>query len=260
MPHWASTKPSEKGDWSPFDANSGDGGDHAAHLAKLQSRSIDARSDISEADLRRQFDMMMSEAAAIQRTGNSPPSDATMIAFYDNALPIAYTTMRQHARRANHKTLLAHHMDIMSQVRAEVNSRAPAAPPDEGVVNVDTDPKDGPRSLEDVEAGVDCRLRHAPRREEGGEEGSPFPTSLFEAIKGSPQLTHQRVPVLVEGEQVRGRAHVKWHVGVKETLQVGLSDVNGREIIIPSRSEQKDETDRGRLSNHCGEFPHWGIK
>jgi hypothetical protein len=109
-----------------FDANSGDGGDHAAHLAKLQSRSIDARSDISEADLRRQFDMMMSESAAIQRTGNSPPSEATMIAFYDNALPIAYTTMRQHARRAKHTTLLAHHMDIMSQVRAEVNSRAPA--------------------------------------------------------------------------------------------------------------------------------------
>jgi hypothetical protein len=70
--------------------------------------------------------MMMSESAAIQRTGNSPPSEATMIAFYDNALPIAYTTMRQHARRAKHTTLLAHHMDIMSQVRAEVNSRAPA--------------------------------------------------------------------------------------------------------------------------------------
>jgi hypothetical protein len=58
----------------PFDANAGDGGDHAAHLAKLQSRTIDARSDISEADLRRQFEMMMSERAAIMRTGNTPPS------------------------------------------------------------------------------------------------------------------------------------------------------------------------------------------
>ena len=47
-----------------FDANSGDGGDHAAHLSRLQSRTIDARSDISESDLRRQFDMMMSESAA----------------------------------------------------------------------------------------------------------------------------------------------------------------------------------------------------
>jgi hypothetical protein len=63
-----------------FDANAGDGGDHAAHLARLQSRTIDARSDISEADLRRQFDMMMSESAAIQRTGNAPPSDATLVA------------------------------------------------------------------------------------------------------------------------------------------------------------------------------------
>ena len=62
-----------------FDADSGDGGDHAAHLAKLQSRTIDARSDSSEADLHRQFDMMMSKSAAIQRTGNSPLSEATMI-------------------------------------------------------------------------------------------------------------------------------------------------------------------------------------
>ena len=117
-----------------FDANSGDGGDHAAHLARLQSRTIDARSDISESDLRRQFDMMMSESAAITRTGNTPPSDATMIAFYDNSLPIAYANMRQHARRSKHTTLLAHHMDMMSQVRAEVNARAP--PPNAFVASV----------------------------------------------------------------------------------------------------------------------------
>ena len=110
-----------------FDANAGDGGDHAAHLAKLQARTIDARSDVSEADLRKHFDMMVSEAAAISRTGNTPPSDATLIAFYDNALPISYTTMRQHARRSRHTTFLAHHMDIMGQVRAEVNARAPPA-------------------------------------------------------------------------------------------------------------------------------------
>lgn len=48
-----------------------------------------------------------------------------MIAFYDNALPIAYSTMRQHARRAKHPTLHQHHMDIMCQVRAEVSARAP---------------------------------------------------------------------------------------------------------------------------------------
>jgi hypothetical protein len=57
-----------------------------------------------------------------------------MIAFYDNALPIAYTTMRQHARRAKHTTMIAHHMDIMSHVRAEVNSRAP--PPNAFVASV----------------------------------------------------------------------------------------------------------------------------
>ena len=112
-----------------FDANSGDAADHAAHLAKLQSRIIDARADINEDDLRRQFDMMMTERAAIERTGNNPPEDATMIAFYDNALPVAYATMRQHARRAAHSTLLAHHMDMMAQVRAEAHARAPAPNP-----------------------------------------------------------------------------------------------------------------------------------
>ena len=110
-----------------FDANNGDGGDHAAHLAKLQARTINERCDVSEDDLRKHFDMMMTQVAAIQRTGNASPAEATLIAFYDNALPISYTTMRQHARRAKHATLLAHHSDMMSQVRAEVNARTPAA-------------------------------------------------------------------------------------------------------------------------------------
>jgi len=61
-----------------------------------------------------------------QRTGNASVSEATLIAFYDNALPISYTNMRQHARRAKHATLIAHHSDMMSQVRAEVNARTPA--------------------------------------------------------------------------------------------------------------------------------------
>jgi transposase InsO family protein len=109
-----------------FDANHDDGGDHATHLSRLQTRLIDARADISESDLRRQYDMMMSESAAIRRTGHAAPDEPTMIAFYDSSLPIAYATMRQHARRSRHATLLAHHSDIMSQVRAETSARAPA--------------------------------------------------------------------------------------------------------------------------------------
>jgi hypothetical protein len=110
-----------------FDTNHGDGGDHASSLAKIQQRTIDSRSDISEDDLRRHFDMMMTQVAAIARTGNAPPDQKTLIAFYDNALPISYTVMRQHARRSAHATLLAHHTDIMCQVRSEVNARSPAA-------------------------------------------------------------------------------------------------------------------------------------
>ena len=54
------------------------------------------------------------------------PDEPTMVAFYDSSLPIAYATMRQHARRSKHATLLAHHSDIMSQVRVETSARAPA--------------------------------------------------------------------------------------------------------------------------------------
>ena len=50
-------------------------------------------------------------------------------------------------------------------------------------------------------------------------------------------------------EHIRRQAHVQRHVGVQEALQVGLPDVNGGEVVIPSRGKQKDEADRRRLDD-----------
>ena len=107
-----------------FDAN--DANDNAAHVARLGAHYIDAKADINEDDLRLQYDSMMVARAGILRTGNTPPDDHTLIAMYDNSLPISYTQIRQLVRRSNHATLSHHYNDYMGQVRAELSARAPA--------------------------------------------------------------------------------------------------------------------------------------
>ena len=98
-------------------------GDHAAHMQKLQAHYIDARSDISEDDLRMQYDSMMVAKAGIIRCGNEPPVESALIAMFDNALPITYSQIRQLVRRERHETLVAHFSDYMSNVRAEMAAR-----------------------------------------------------------------------------------------------------------------------------------------
>ena len=68
---------------------------------------------------------MMVAKAGIQRTGNIPPNDAAIIAMFDNALPLAYSQIRQLVRRVGHATFLAHFNDYMGQVRAELAARKP---------------------------------------------------------------------------------------------------------------------------------------
>ena len=70
-----------------FDAGEGDGSDHASHLADLHKSVIEPRSDISENDCRKQYDHMMTAVAAIERTGNPKPAEATLIAMFDNSMP-----------------------------------------------------------------------------------------------------------------------------------------------------------------------------
>ena len=65
--------------------------------------------------------MQMTAKAAILRTGKAAPDDATLtlIAMFDNALPQAYSTIRQLVRRSKHSTFLAHYSDYMELVRGE---------------------------------------------------------------------------------------------------------------------------------------------
>ena len=107
-----------------FDSH--DANDHAANMARLQARYIDPKADLSENDLRRQYDAMMTAAAGIRRTGNAPPNELALIAMFDNSLPISYSQLRQLVRRSAHKTLADHFDDYMAQVRAELAARAPA--------------------------------------------------------------------------------------------------------------------------------------
>ena len=102
-----------------------DANDHASHMARLQARYIDGKNEISENDLRLQYDNMMTACAGIIRTRNAPPNEAALIAIFDNSLPIAYSQIRQLVRRAGHATLSAHWEDYMGQVRAELAARAP---------------------------------------------------------------------------------------------------------------------------------------
>ena len=104
-------------------------GDHATQLARLQTSYIDTRADLNEDHLRLQYDTMQTCAAAITRMSKPRPDDATLIAMFDNSLPMSYTHIKQLARRTQHTTFLAHYSDYMENVRAELSSRSsmPAA-------------------------------------------------------------------------------------------------------------------------------------
>ena len=63
--------------------------------------------------------------AAIERTKEAVPAEATLIAFFDNALPNSYSSIRQLVRRQKHETLLQHYTDYQDMVRGELASRRP---------------------------------------------------------------------------------------------------------------------------------------
>ena len=71
----------------------------------------------------------------IVRAGGHRPDDALLISMFENALPQSYTTIRQMARRQNHRTLNDYFQDIMAQTRAELSSRVPAVQAFQAAVN-----------------------------------------------------------------------------------------------------------------------------
>ena len=77
----------------------GDGNDRAAAIQRLQKPQIDSKSDISEQDVRGQYDSMMLAVADLQAAGAATPDDAMLISMFENALPQSYSVIRQMVRR-----------------------------------------------------------------------------------------------------------------------------------------------------------------
>ena len=110
-----------------FSAVAGNGNDRAAAITRLQRSHIDAKADLNEQNVRTQYDSMMIAVADLQAAGAAAPDEPMLISMFENALPASYTVIRQMVRRQNHNTLLAYYTDILREVRAEMQSRAPTA-------------------------------------------------------------------------------------------------------------------------------------
>ena len=110
-----------------FDSVSGSGNDRAAAFIRLQTKYIDSKNDISEQDLRNQYDNMMIAVADIVTAGGARPDELMLIATFETSLPHSYQIIRQLVRRVNHTDLLSYYNDMLQQIRAELAARGPSA-------------------------------------------------------------------------------------------------------------------------------------
>ena len=102
-----------------------DPNDLAAAMAQIHVSQINPRSDINEDDLRLQTDAMLVANNAIRRAHGTPFPDEVLIPMFDNALPPAYSTIRQLVRQHNNTNFANHIQMYMSQVKAELACRQP---------------------------------------------------------------------------------------------------------------------------------------
>ena len=110
-----------------FDSVSGSGNDRAAAFTRLQTKYIDSKNDISEQDLRTQYDNMMIAIADIVTAGGARPDELMLIATFETSLPHSYQVIRQLVRHSNHTDLLSYYNDMLQQIRAELAARGPSA-------------------------------------------------------------------------------------------------------------------------------------
>ena len=81
---------------------------------------IDSRHDVSEDDVRHQYDNMMVAVADIVNAGGTRPDESLLISMFENSLPNSYAAIRQLTRRQNHAThATVLYNDVMAQVRTE---------------------------------------------------------------------------------------------------------------------------------------------
>ena len=79
--------------------------DRASAINRLQSSHIDSRADLSEDDLRLQYDQMMVAHADIQRAGGAAVDDGLLISMFDNSLPQGEDTVFFNISQTNREAL-----------------------------------------------------------------------------------------------------------------------------------------------------------
>ena len=102
--------------------------DLASAITRVNSSYVDGRADLSENDLRHQFDAMQVANADIVRANGTAIVDDVLKVMFDNSLPNSYTQIRQLVRRANHVNFIDHFNDYLSLVKAEMDARASHSP------------------------------------------------------------------------------------------------------------------------------------
>ena len=102
-----------------------DPNDLAAAMAQIHVSQINPRADINEDDLRLQVDAMLVANNAIHRAHGTRFTDEVLIPMFDNALPPAYSTIRQLIRQRGNTDFSIHVQMYMSQVKAELACRQP---------------------------------------------------------------------------------------------------------------------------------------
>ena len=108
-----------------FDAQ--DAADYANQMKRFITPKVDAQTDLSGQALCTQYDHMRIAHAAIIRMGQDAQPDSALCVFCDNALPQAYSTVRQLMRQKNHATFAEHFREYVTQVRADLSSRQASA-------------------------------------------------------------------------------------------------------------------------------------
>ena len=102
--------------------------DLAAAIARVGGKYIDSKADLNEDDLNHQFDAMQVANAEVIRAGGDAVQDRVLMVMFDNALPPAYSHIRQMVRRVGHTDFINHVGDYLSMVRAEIDARASHQP------------------------------------------------------------------------------------------------------------------------------------
>ena len=80
-------------DWVRRHYDSTDANDHVVQIARISAHYIDPKAEMSEDNLRLQYDSMMVAKAAIIRIGKAPPDDDSLKAmFVTSVVTSAVTT------------------------------------------------------------------------------------------------------------------------------------------------------------------------